>query len=139
MKKISKFLFINFLVLGSFIFPGNIFAQSKATLSSGSSGTLPSSNTPAVSVKLDNPLGNGIDNLPDLVRALLDIVLTVGVPLIALAIIYSGYLFVAAQGNPDALKKAKSTLVYVVIGAAILLAAYAISEAIVGSIEAIRG
>lgn len=98
-----------------------------------------SSGSAGISVKLANPLGNGIDNLPKLVEALLDIVLTVGVPLIALAIIYSGYLFVAAQGNPEALKKAKSTLVYVVIGAAILLAAYAISEAIVGSIEAIRG
>jgi hypothetical protein len=127
-------IFLGFLSLS----PNGVFAQSNGSTGAGSSGSTTSVGGD-VSVKLDNPLGNGIDNLPKLVEALLDIVLTVGVPLIALAIIYSGYLFVAAQGNPEALKKAKSTLVYVVIGAAILLAAYAISEAIVGSIEAIRG
>lgn len=92
------------------------------------------------SVTLVNPLeGGGVNSLPELIKKILDIALTLGVPLIALAIIYSGYLFVAAQGNPTKLEEAKRTLVWVIVGAAILLAAYAISTAIVSTINAIRG
>lgn len=128
--KIKKLLLTFFSYLYSY---NLVFAGSATNPDAGGSAT-----NPSVSVKLDNPI-KGIDSLPKLVEAILDIVLTIGVPLIALAIIYSGYLFVAAQGNPEALKKAKSTLVYVVIGALILLAAYAIASAIFDSVEAIRG
>jgi len=96
-------------------------------------------NTEALSspVTLNNPIS--VDSIPELVTKILDIVLTVGVPLIALAIIYSGYLFVAAQGNSTKLEEAKRSIVYVVIGAAILLAAHAISVAIFSSVQSIRG
>lgn len=90
------------------------------------------------SVKLENPIG-GIDSIPALVENILDIILTIGVPLIAMAIIYSGYLFVAAQGNPTKLETAKKSLVYVILGAGILLGAYAIASAVVSTVEAIRG
>ncbi len=56
--------------------------------------------------------------------------LRLGIPLVALAIIYSGFLFVAARGNPESLNKAKSALLYSVIGAAILLGAWAIAKLI---------
>jgi hypothetical protein len=80
-----------------------------------------------------------VRDIPTLVREILKIVITVGVPIVALAIIYSGFLFVAAQGNPEKLKKAKDTLLYVIIGAAILLGAYVIAEAIEATVAAIRG
>lgn len=90
--------------------------------------------------KLSNPLeGGNIEDIPSFVQQLLEIALQVGVPLIALAIIYTGYLFIAAQGAPDKLTQAKQSLVYVVIGAAILLGAYVLAEAIMGTINAIRG
>lgn len=93
------------------------------------------------SIKLVNPLGNNttVKTLPDLVQQILKIVLTVGTPLVAIAIIYTGFQFVAAQGNPEALTKAKKSFLMVIIGAAILLGAYVIAEAIVGTINAIRG
>ena len=103
----------------------------------------PKINNNEVSIKLKNPLNmsnnGGIDNIPDLVKAIVKIALTIGIPLIVLAIIYSGYLFIAAQGSPDKLKVAKDTLLYVIVGAAILLGAYVIAEAVVGTINAIRG
>lgn len=93
-------------------------------------------------IKLVNPLagddGQGIETLPQFVEGILRIVLTIGVPLIALAIIYAGFKFISAQGNPEKLKEARRTLLYVIIGAGILLAAYVIAEAIVGTINAIR-
>lgn len=96
---------------------------------------------PDNSIKLVNPLGgnDGVRSLPELVESLLRIVLTVGTPLVALAIIYTGFQFIAAQGNPEALSKARKSLVVVIIGAAILLGAYVIAEAIVGTINAVRG
>ncbi|MFT6361383.1 MAG: hypothetical protein ACJA2Z_000366 [Candidatus Paceibacteria bacterium] len=96
--------------------------------------------TQDISIRLGNPLENGgVRDIPTLVREILKIVITVGVPIVALAIIYSGFLFVAAQGNPEKLKKAKETLLYVIIGAAILLGAYVIAEAIEATVAAIRG
>lgn len=90
--------------------------------------------------KLQNPLGtNGIDNIPDLVKAILEIALKIGVPLIALAIIYAGFKFIAAQGNSEKLSEAKQTMIYVIVGAAILLAAYAIATAIVNTVGSITG
>ena len=93
-----------------------------------------------ISVRLENPLAGGsVNDIPTLIREILKIVITIGVPIVALAIIYSGFLFVAAQGNPEKLKKAKDTLLYVIIGAAILLGAYVIAEAIDATVRAIRG
>lgn len=92
------------------------------------------------STKLANPLeGGNIDSIPKLVETLLRIILTIGVPIIALAIIYAGFKFVTAQGNPEKLKEAKSTFVWVVVGAAILLSAYAIATGISATIADIRG
>lgn len=97
------------------------------------------SSTPSVTpVKLVNPLGD-TKSLPEMIEGLLRVVLTIGIPVVALAIIYAGFQFVAAQGNPQKLQEARRTLLYVIIGATILLAAYVIAEAIVGTINAIRG
>jgi hypothetical protein len=89
---------------------------------------------------LQNPLqAAGIENIPQFVETILNIALQIGVPLIALAIIYSGFLFVAAQGNPDKLKKARQAFLWTMVGAAVLLAAVAIAQAIGGTIEQLRG
>jgi hypothetical protein len=88
--------------------------------------------------KLKNPLGEaGIDSLDDLLNEMLKIVLMIGVPVVALFIIWSGFLFVSAQGNSEKLGKAKSTLMYSLIGAGIVLGASTLSEAIVGTITGI--
>ena len=91
------------------------------------------------SITLDNPLGNNINDIPSLVNAILDIVITIGVPIIVIAIIFAGFQFIAAQGDPKKLEKAKKTLLYVLIGAGILLAAWAIAQAVVSTVAAIRG
>ena len=57
--------------------------------------------------------------------------------MVALAIIYSGFLFVAARGNSEKLTKAKDTLLYTIIGAAILLGAWAIATMISSTVLAL--
>lgn len=84
-----------------------------------------------ITTTINNPLGeSGPQNIPDFIKKIIEVVLTVGVPIVALAIIYTGFLFVKAQGNPEAIKKAKDSLMYVLIGAALLLGAFVIAQAI---------
>lgn len=81
--------------------------------------------------KIINPLANsGINSIPVLIQKVLEGVLKIGIPIVALAIIYSGFLFVFARGNSEKLGKAKESLLYTIIGAAILLGSWAIAKMI---------
>lgn len=81
--------------------------------------------------KLENPLGaDGPDTINEFIKVFLEGALKIGIPIIALAIIYCGFLFVAARGNSEKLTKAKDALLYTVIGAAILLGSWAIAQLI---------
>jgi|SRR3989344_7955534 len=91
-----------------------------------------------IDVKIENPLGPKLVDLPSFMEALLDIVLKIGVPIVALAIIYTGFLFVSAQGNSEKLTTAKKALMYTLIGAALLLGAWMLANAIVGTVDQIR-
>ncbi|MBK5215553.1 MAG: hypothetical protein JJE53_01955 [Candidatus Pacebacteria bacterium] len=106
---------------------------SSSAVSDGSSANAPNINT-----KIDNPLGSGIDSIPKLIEAIINIVLMIGIPIIVLAIIYTGFLFVKAQGNPEQITKAKSALLYTLIGAALLLGAFVIANAIGKTVEEIK-
>lgn len=79
-----------------------------------------------LSGKIVNPIPN-ITSVPGLIQIILTGVLRVGIPVIALAVIYSGFLFVSARGKPEELTKAKDSLLYTLIGAAILLGSWAIA------------
>lgn len=88
--------------------------------------------------KICNPLAsNGVNTLPELIGHILKGALKIGIPIVALAVIYSGFLFVAARGNSEKLSKAKDTLMYTLIGAAILLGSWAIAELIANTITTI--
>lgn len=89
-------------------------------------------------IKIENPLGKSIDTLPKFIETILNIVLVVGVPIVALAIIYSGFLFVSAQGNSEKITEAKNTLKFTLIGAALLLGSWIIAQAIQGTIAEIK-
>ena len=69
-------------------------------------------------------------SLSGLVRKVLEGVIKIGIPVIALAIIYSGFLFVSAQGNSEKISTAKKSLTYTMIGASILLASWALAQLI---------
>ena len=60
--------------------------------------------------------------------------ITLGIPVIALAVVYCGFLFVAARGNSEKLTKAKSALTWTLVGAAILLGALAIAKMIAATV-----
>ena len=98
-----------------------------------SGGSDPRNTLPVGGDTFLNPLGS-INTIPDLIKRILGIVMQVGIPLIALMIMYAGFLYVTARGDPNKLTKAREALVYTLIGAAIILGAFVISNAITGTI-----
>jgi hypothetical protein len=88
-------------------------------------------------VALQNPLNN-ITSFSQLISNILDIVVKIGVPIAALAIIYSGFLFVTAQGNEEKLSTAKKALIWSVAGTAILLGASVLANAIDATITSLK-
>ena len=84
--------------------------------------------TTAVST-LPNPLkcGSGSCNsINDLLYLIADIATYIGVILAVLALIWVGFKFIAAQGNPEKITEAKHYFFYIIVGIAILIGASAI-------------
>jgi len=85
---------------------------------------------------LQNPLK--FDRLDQLVAAVLQIVVMVSLPIISLIIVYSGFLFLTAQGNPKKLEGARDNIMYALIGAILVLGAWALAELLANTIEQLR-
>mgnify|MGYP000249403252 CR=1 FL=1 len=97
-------------------------------------------NAPAASTgvtRISPPLGSSI-TLKTLIDKLLNIVVAFGGPIIILAIIYSGFLFVKAQGNKDDLVVAKNAILWTIIGAAVILGAKVLETIIVGTVSQLK-
>jgi hypothetical protein len=90
-----------------------------------------------LSAELDNPLG--VKSITELITNLLKIVAELGAIICVFFIIYSGFLFIKAQGNEGELTKAKSVFFWSVIGTAVLLGASVVAEIITGTVESITG
>ncbi len=86
--------------------------------------------------KINNPIPS-ITTVDGFIKTILIGVIKIGIPIIALAIIYSGFLFVTAQGNTEKLKTAKKAITYSLIGAAILLGSWAIAQLISNTVLAL--
>ncbi len=84
-------------------------------------------------VKLVNPIPN-ITSIPNLIQTILEGIIKIGIPIVALAIVYCGFLFVFARGNSEKLTKAKDALLFTLIGAAVLLGSWAIAKMISATI-----
>ncbi|MEI8130401.1 MAG: hypothetical protein WCG55_02755 [bacterium] len=80
-------------------------------------------------LSLDNPVGD-IKTIPDFVEKCLTAVMLLLSPIIVIMILYSGFLFVTAQGNSEKLQTAKSTILYALIGAAIIIGAKGFSTVV---------
>jgi hypothetical protein len=119
MKFFKKKLFKLIIVLLVFCSPAFSLAQSKV---------------PGPVVLLENPIGN-TTTIQAVIAKVLVAVIKMGIPVVALAIIYSGFLFVKAQGNPEEITKAKDALLYSLIGAGILLGAWSIAQAVLDTVK----
>jgi type IV secretory pathway VirB2 component (pilin) len=78
--------------------------------------------------QLPNPLQ--VCSINDILYLAVDIATYVGVVLAVIFLIYAGFKYVAARGNPEKIKEAHHFLLGVVIGIAILIGASAIVNVI---------
>jgi hypothetical protein len=95
-----------------------------------------------MNIKIENPFNcGGVSNctLQTLIETIVkNILMPIGGVIAVLMIMYAGFLFVTARGNTGQLDKAKDALLYAVIGAAILLGAWVISQAIGTTINSLK-
>ncbi|MCK5021745.1 MAG: hypothetical protein KAR54_00650 [Candidatus Pacebacteria bacterium] len=92
--------------------------------------------TPPTPITLGNPLK--VDTFEALIAEILKVVVMIASPIAVLAIIYSGFLFVKARGKPEELKSARETLMWTIIGIAVLLGASVLSAVIKGTIQSLK-
>jgi hypothetical protein len=86
----------------------------------------PGGDTQVQSVTIKNPLKVG--TIEALLSSILSIVMILVIPLVVFFIIYSGFQYVMARGNPGEIEKATKSLTYAIIGGILVVGAVAISE-----------
>ncbi|KKW24454.1 MAG: hypothetical protein UY70_C0001G0022 [Candidatus Kaiserbacteria bacterium GW2011_GWB1_52_6] len=89
--------------------------------------------------RLCNPLDANFSTIPKFIAGALKVMVEVALPIITLFFVYSGFLFIKAQGNTTELTTAKKNFIYVVIGALLILGAWIIAtmiEATIGQLVA---
>lgn len=82
-----------------------------------------------LAIEIDNPISN-VSSVSSLVETAMEIVMKIGIPLLVLMVVYSGALYLFAQGNPNKIKEAHTALTYTLIGGVILLASWGIMQMI---------
>ena len=92
-------------------------------------------NPSTIIYKITNPLEVGGSVFDILTAVIRNIIMPLASVLVVLAILYSGFRFVMAQGNSTEIAKAKEGLIWVLVGSAVLLGAYGISELIEGTVK----
>jgi hypothetical protein len=84
---------------------------------------------------LENPIH--VNTLMEFVEKILNIVVTIGIPIIAIFIIYAGFLFVTARGDSGKLNTAKDTLLWTIVGAAVILGSWILAKAVCQTVSEI--
>lgn len=84
--------------------------------------------------KFMNPLA--FPSITELMQALLNMVIIISIPIVVLFIIYAGFLYATAQGNPEKLQVANRALVYGVIGGVVIIGAVAILQIVQNTVNA---
>lgn len=88
---------------------------------------------------LTNPLNPQFSTIPGFIAGVLKVVVEVSLPIITIFIVYAGFKFVAARGNPGKLDEAKQNFVWVIFGALLILGAWVIATLIGGTVSQLVG
>lgn len=125
--KILAITLFSFVCLPAFVFAGVIDNTDPTT----------PPNPNIIQGVITNPLRIGSD-IPSIITAVLEnIVMPLASVLVVLAILYSGFKFVIAQGAPKEIQEARQGLVWVLVGTLILLGAVGISKALQATVNSI--
>lgn len=74
---------------------------------------------PGADLSFPNPLQT--NNIKKLLNKILSFAMAIGIPIAVVMIVYAGIMFLISQGNPSQVTKARTILMYAVIGLAVIL------------------
>ncbi|MCA9361809.1 hypothetical protein KC906_00390 [Candidatus Kaiserbacteria bacterium] len=83
---------------------------------------------------LANPIA--FTSIQELLVALLYVFMTIATPIVVFFLIYAGFMYVTAQGNPEKIRVASQALMYGIIGGVIILGSAGIATIIKNTVEA---
>jgi hypothetical protein len=90
-----------------------------------------------------NPLNpavwGNVSRLQDALPVIVDLFITISMPIIAILIIYTGFTFATSKGDQKQLEKARTMLTYIVVGALIMFAAKGIGMAVQSTLNTVAG
>ncbi len=117
--------------------------QSVGTQQSTSQSTATSTNTSGqatgftLQVKLQNPLK--VNTITEAVQFFVATLIKIAIPFIVLFFLWAGLKFILARGKPDEITKAKHMFWYTIIGTLLILGAWTITNAIIGTVNSLTG
>jgi len=100
-----------FYWLVSLIFSGLVFLINNKVLAAGVGET--------TGIELKNPLGT--KNIIQIINNVLNYLIYISVPILAIMILVGGFQILTARDNPEKITKGKTTITYAVIGFVIVL------------------
>ncbi len=142
--------FLIYTIISSFAFAiltphgliSEVFAQTGGGIETIQTGANSESKQAGGKIKevtyLVNPLeGSGITSIPTFFLAIINILLVFAIPFVVFFIIYAGFMYVTARGNPEAIKKAHMALLYALIGGMLILGSRILLDIITNTVNQI--
>lgn len=118
--KTLKIISINSVILTLLVVPFFINADT----------SVPPTTVTPIKIDIPNPTNAGSDLMSVLVTLLNKVVMPIAAVAVVVWIVWAGFGYVIANGNPTKIEKAHQRLLYALIGAGILLGAAAISAVV---------
>ncbi len=132
----KKYFFVSLItcILSLSFLPSSLYSQDGGNPGAGGGNPGGGSSYP---IKIANPFKQS--SITDLITIIIkEILMPIGAVIAVLMIMYAGFMYVTAQGNSTKITEATKALKYAVIGSAILIGAWTISEAIRATVGQLR-
>ncbi len=133
MKNFTKMFVLSLCLV---FFAVTMFSQLAVADSFGNPGGDSFGNPPAGSFSLKNPLSDKFNSVGGLVSGFIEIFSYVAIIFAVLALVWVGFQFVLARGNPAKLTELKKWLLGIVIGVAIVIGARVIITIVINTLKA---
>ena len=83
----------------------------------------------SISIDLGKMLELGCKSFSECIKVTLEAVVKLAFPVAVMLIIWSGFLYVSAMGNPEKIKRAHKMLLWTIVGLVIIVGAWALAVA----------
>jgi hypothetical protein len=90
-----------------------------------------------LNIKLNNPLK--VNDIQGAIKYFMNVLIKIALPFIVIFFLWSGLKFILAQGKPDKITEARRMFWYTIIGTLLILGAWTITNAIIGTVNSLVG